>query len=184
MTCAALSAAITPFTITAPQQGRSQIFAFGKNFEMLRISAGCRPRLRRFAVNVRLKEYDEIPYLPIQVTLYKILASSANNTLYAEMEHILTEDVYYTAANNTLVQIMSKNATKWNGIKATLEALNVSQTEAVYFGDDNDDIEPIRMCGIGVAVSNAIEAVINAADYITGSNDEDGVAHFIEANLL
>ena len=29
---------------------------------MLRISAGCRPRLRRFAVNVRLKEYDEIPY--------------------------------------------------------------------------------------------------------------------------
>ena len=100
------------------------------------------------------------------------------------MEHILTEDVYYTAANNTLVQIMSKNATKWNGNKATLEALNDSQTEAVYFGADNDDIEPIRMCGIGVAVSNAIKAVTNAADYITGSNDEDGVAHFIEENLL
>lgn len=128
--------------------------------------------------------YDDFPNLPPQSTLYKILASSTNNALYAKIEHILTEDVYYTVANSTLVQIMSKNATKWNGIKAALEALNVLQNEAVCFGDDNDDIEPIRMCGIGVAVSNAIEAVTNAADYITGSNDEDGVAHFIEANLL
>lgn len=128
--------------------------------------------------------YDDFPNLPSDVTLYKILASSSNNTLYDKIKHLLTEDVYYTVANNTLVQIMSKKATKWNGIKAALEALNISQADAVYFGDDNDDIEPIRMCGIGVAVSNAIEAVTNAADHITGSNDEDGVAHFIEANLL
>lgn len=128
--------------------------------------------------------YDDFPNLPSQVTLYKILASSSNNTLYSQIKHILTEDVYYTVANQTLLQIMSKKATKWNGIKAALEALNISQADAVYFGDDNDDIEPIRMCGIGVAVSNAIEAVTNAADHITGSNDEDGVARFIEANLL
>ena len=128
--------------------------------------------------------YDGFPNLPTHGALYKILASSTNDTLYAAVEHILTEDVYYTVANNTLVQIMSKSATKWNGIKAALEALNISQDEAAYFGDDNDDIEPIRMCGMGVAVSNAIEAVLNAADYITSSNDEDGVAHFIEAKLL
>lgn len=128
--------------------------------------------------------YDDFPNLPANVTLYKILASSSNNTLYDKIKHILTEDVYYTVANNTLVQIMSKKATKWNGIKAALEALDISPTDAVYFGDDNDDIEPIQMCGIGVAVSNAIEAVTNAANHITGSNDEDGVAHFIEANLL
>lgn len=128
--------------------------------------------------------YDDFPNLPDNVTLYKILASSSNNTLYTKVKHILTEDVYYTVANNTLIQVMSKTATKWNGVKAALEALNISQTDAVYFGDDNDDIEPIQMCGIGVAVSNAIEAVTNAANHVVGSNDEDGVAHFIEANLL
>lgn len=128
--------------------------------------------------------YDDFPNLPANVTLYKILASSSNNTLYAKIEYVLTDDVYYTVANNTLVQIMNKKAAKWNGVKAALEALDIPQAEAVYFGDDNDDIEPIQMCGIGVAVSNAIEAVTNAADYITGSNDEDGVAHFIEANFL
>lgn len=128
--------------------------------------------------------YDDFPNLPSQVTLYKILASSSNNTLYDKIKYLLTEDVYYTVANNTLIQIMSKKATKWNGIKKTLEVLNISQADTVYFGDDNDDIEPIQMCGIGVAVANAIEAVANAADHITGSNDEDGVAHFIEANIL
>ena len=128
--------------------------------------------------------YDDFPNLPANVTLYKILASSSDNTLYDKIDNFLTDDVYYTIANKTLLQIMSKKATKWNGIKAALESLNISQADAVYFGDDNDDIEPIQMCGIGVAVSNAIEAAANAADHITGSNDEDGVAHFIEANIL
>lgn len=128
--------------------------------------------------------YNGFPDLPTRGTLYKILASSKNSALYDRIGCVLTEDTYYTIANNDLVQIMSNNATKWNGIRAMLEALEISPAETVYFGDDNDDIEPIRMCGIGVAVSNAIEAVVHEADHITGSNDEDGVAHFIERNLL
>ena len=59
--CAALSVKNVPFTITALQQGRSQIFAFGKNFEMLRISAGCRPRLRRTLDNKSVKKNCTLP---------------------------------------------------------------------------------------------------------------------------
>ena len=51
--------------------------------------------------------------------------------------------------------------------------------KAIYFGDDNDDVEPIRHCGCGVAMSNALDHVKAAADYITESNDEDGVARFL-----
>jgi len=39
-------------------------------------------------------------------------------------------------------------------------------------------------CGIGVAVSNAVEEVKKAAKYICGSNDEDGVAKWIEEHIL
>lgn len=127
--------------------------------------------------------YDGFPDLPTRGTLYKILVSGKSD-ISSQIGGVLTEDVYHTIANGDLVQIMSKNATKWKGIKAMLEALDIPHTEAVYFGDDNDDIEPIQRCGIGVAVSNAIEAVRNAADYITSSNDEDGVAHYIETDLL
>ena len=128
--------------------------------------------------------YDGFPNLPTQGTLYKVLASSKNDTLYGQIETTLTDEVYHTIANGNLVQIMSKNATKWNGIRTMLAALNIPKSETVYFGDDNDDIEPIEMCGTGVAVANAIEAVINKADYVAGSNDEDGVAHFIEVNVF
>lgn len=61
---------------------------------------------------------------------------------------------------------------------------NISPGDAAYFGDDNDDIEPIINCGLGVAVSNAIPSVLDVADRIIDSNDTDGVARFIEENIL
>lgn len=123
------------------------------------------------------------PKLPTEGTLYKILASSENPTLYKQLQNILTDDTYYTIAVGSLVQIMGKDATKWNGVKAMLEYHNIPRSEAVYFGDDNDDIEPIKMCGCGVAVSNAIEDILKEADVVAGSNDEDGVAKFIAGKL-
>lgn len=48
----------------------------------------------------------------------------------------------------------------------------------------NDDIEPIRKCGLGVAVANAIPYVLNAADKITSDSDADGVAKFIEEEII
>ena len=128
--------------------------------------------------------YDGFPDLPTQGALYKILASAESGTLYDQIERILTDDVYHTVANGALVQIMSRSATKWSAIRAMLGAFHIPASEAAYFGDDQDDIEPIRMCGVGVAVSNAIEAAIEAADHVTGSNDEDGVARFIETDIL
>lgn len=96
----------------------------------------------------------------------------------------LTKDLYYTIANGHLLQIMSKSATKWNGIKAMLEIGNCIPEETAYFGDDHDDLEPIKMCGMGIAVSNGIDEVKAAADYIAESNDADGVARFVEQVLL
>lgn len=105
------------------------------------------------------------------------------DTLETVKKH-LTDDVYFAVANGHLMQVMSKSATKWNGIKTILDILKCSPNEVIYFGDDYDDIEPIKMCGIGVAVFNAIEEVKAVADYITEDNDNDGVANFIKETLL
>ena len=132
--------------------------------------------------------YDGFPTLPENCTLYKILASSENPLFYEKIEQKLTEDTYHSIAHsgviNRLVQVMSKNATKWNGIKEMLSFFGIDPAEAVYFGDDNDDIQPIQNCGIGVAMANSIPAVLAAADVVTSSNDEDGVATFIERTFL
>ena len=128
--------------------------------------------------------YDKFPKMPEDIILYKILVSSQQKALYDNIETVLTDDVYYTIADNMLIQIMNKEASKWNGIKQMLSHFNISPTDAVYFGDDNDDIEPIKNCGLGVAVSNSIPAVLDVADRIVDSNDLDGVAKWIEKYLL
>jgi len=57
-------------------------------------------------------------------------------------------------------------------------------TSALAFGDDYNDIEMLRECGIGVAVDNAIYEAKVAADYACGGCDEDGVAKWLEVNVL
>lgn len=114
----------------------------------------------------------------------KILVHIDSKEMLPVIEKELTEDLYYTIANGYLMQIMNKSATKWNGIKAMLDISNRLTDETAYFGDDYDDVEPIKMCGIGVCVANAIDEVKAVADYITESNDSDGVAKFIEKFLL
>ena len=121
---------------------------------------------------------DRILELPRREKVYKILAS--HPAIFPEqIIRNLPEDTYCSVADQKLVQIMSLSASKWNGIRKMLESYGIPSENAVYFGDDNDDLEPIRRCGYGVAVSNALPCVRDAADYIAGSNDEDGVAVFL-----
>lgn len=127
--------------------------------------------------------YDGFPDLPEDIILYKILASSPRKALYEGIEAALTEDVYHTVANQELIQIMSRKATKWQGIQQMLACYGVAPEDAVYFGDDQDDIKPIRKCGLGIAVVNAIPPVLDVADDIAESNDMDGVARYIEKRL-
>ena len=93
-------------------------------------------------------------------------------------------NLHYSISQGYLMQIMDNSATKWNGVKTLLEHFQCQPSDSIYLGDDNDDIEPIKASGLGVAVANAITAVKEAADVIVQSNDADGVAKFIETRIL
>ena len=54
---------------------------------------------------------------------------------------------------------------------------------AVAFGDAQNDIPMLRAAGTGVAMGNATEAVKAAADEVTHSNNEDGIATWLEKYL-
>ena len=121
---------------------------------------------------------EDLCELPQREKIYKILASHPRIPA-DQIELNLPENTYSSVAEQKLVQIMGRDATKWNGVRQMLEAYQIDAARAIYFGDDNDDMEPLRRCGRGVAVSNALECVREIADYITGSNDEDGVAGYL-----
>ena len=51
------------------------------------------------------------------------------------------------------------------------------------FGDGYNDLSMIGFAGLGVAVANAQKVILDAADYVSASNDEDGVLHVIDLFL-
>lgn len=56
--------------------------------------------------------------------------------------------------------------------------------EMVAVGDGFNDLSMIQFAGLGVAMANAQDVVKEAADYVTLSNEEDGVAAVVEKFLL
>ena len=56
--------------------------------------------------------------------------------------------------------------------------------KVVFIGDGNNDLKMLKEVGTGVAMENAIPSLKEAADYVTLSNDEEGVAKFIEKYVL
>ena len=90
--------------------------------------------------------------------------------------------VTYSGIN--VVTIVHREATKLNALIAVERALHISTDEIVAFGDDYSDMEMLLGCGVGVAVSNAIEEVKAAVNYICGDCDEDGVAKWLEERIL
>ena len=74
------------------------------------------------------------------------------------------------------LELNSANAHKGLALKRFAEHLGLGLENCMAFGDGANDLTMIQAAGIGVAMSNACPEVLAAADYVTLSNDEDGVA--------
>lgn len=73
---------------------------------------------------------------------------------------------------------------KAESLSKLLPLVGCEREEVVAVGDGYNDISMIKFAGLGVAMENAAEEVKDAADLITYSNEEDGVAHLIEKLML
>ena len=133
-------------------------------------------------------------------TVFKILVIGKNNKfvektrdeetlisfeeIHEEVESLMDDKAYYSISENWIHQIMAKTDTKWNAVCEVLETLGISKDEAMYFGDDNDDVESIGNIGYGIAMGNAIPRAKEASCLVIGKNDDAGVAEFLRQNIL
>lgn len=82
------------------------------------------------------------------------------------------------------LEILPKEVSKGEGLKMLADSLGIKQEEIIAVGDADNDLDMIKYAGLGVAMGNAFENVKEIADYITKSNEEDGVAHVINKFIL
>lgn len=88
-----------------------------------------------------------------------------------------------TLSGAPFVEVMAQGVTKATGIAQVCARLGIDRHEVLAFGDALNDLEMLEWAGHGVAVANAIDVVRDAADEVTASNNDDGVAIVIERML-
>jgi len=84
----------------------------------------------------------------------------------------------------TMCEVLRADANKWTAIEQLCRRWNVDPAEVCAVGDDMNDIPMLRGAGLGVAMGHAPASVLAAADRITATNSEGGVARLIEEVLL
>ncbi len=93
------------------------------------------------------------------------------------------EGVYLTSSVETLLELSDEKAGKAPALRFLSELLGVRQEETAAFGNAENDVDMMRWAGIGVAVANAPKEIQEAADEVAKTNDEDGVADWLERYL-
>ena len=82
------------------------------------------------------------------------------------------------------IEIMAKGIDKAASLEKLRQVVGMDVENIIACGDGFNDLSMIRYAGLGVAMANAQQTVKDGADYITTSNDEDGVAKVIEEFIL
>jgi len=82
------------------------------------------------------------------------------------------------------LEITYKEATKGKALQYLAERENILASQTIAIGDNYNDVDMLQYAGIGVAVSNAPPDVQKEANFVTGTNTEDGVALFLERYIL
>jgi len=81
-------------------------------------------------------------------------------------------------------EVMNKGVSKGNAVKILADYYGINNEQIICIGDSENDLSMIKFAGLGVAMGNGSQAVKDAAQYITDSNNCDGVAKVIEKFVL
>ena len=90
------------------------------------------------------------------------------------METCFSSSFYY--------EVNAAGVSKGAALAAFCAARGISLEDTVAFGDNENDLTMIRTAGLGVAMGNAVDMLKQAADVVTTSNDDHGIARVLEGD--
>jgi Cof subfamily protein (haloacid dehalogenase superfamily) len=162
-------------------QGEATLINRIANYEQKSLQCGVKTKIN--AVGISFEAY---PTLPAPNGLNKIVVyendpvkTSQFNAFIATIPNVCTENTGY-GLTGVFDKTVSKGAAlAWLGSK-----LAIKKAEICAFGDFDNDLSLFEAAGLNVAVENATESVKHSASFLTLSNNQDGVAWFIENRLL
>ncbi len=88
------------------------------------------------------------------------------------------------ASTHGSIELMCKGASKGRGVEMLAAHLGVSLQDVIAIGDSENDRSMVQVAGLGVAMGNALPMVLDVADYVTASNNDEGVTKVVEKFIL
>ncbi len=126
--------------------------------------------------------------LPLEASLRHEVTKVALGGLGRDLSHVVAAlDGRFGPAvtivpseNTTFLNVNAPGATKTRAVERLAGSAGLTLADVLAFGDDIPDVAMLRACGTAVAMANSCAEVLEASDYRTLSNDEDGVAVVLE----
>ncbi|ANI42613.1 Cof-type HAD-IIB family hydrolase [Mycolicibacterium vaccae] len=129
--------------------------------------------------NTEVSVEDLLSAPAVKLLIRKAGARSADMAA-ALAPHIGVQGDITYSTNNGLIEIVPLGISKATGIAELARPLGVEAADVVTFGDMPNDVPMLGWAGLGVAMGNAHPDAVAAADEVTATNAEDGVAQVLE----
>ena len=101
----------------------------------------------------------------------------------SKLPESLTSVFNVVRSNPNFLEFIPNKSSKGTGLKSLCIRLGYPVESSIAFGDAENDLHMLETAGLGVAMENGFDVVKAAADVVTKTNDEDGVALVIEKFL-
>ncbi|WP_303984819.1 Cof-type HAD-IIB family hydrolase [Niallia circulans] len=102
----------------------------------------------------------------------------------ARLQKELANDLSVMRSKPYFLEFTELGVTKGTSLAILIEKLGISREEVIAIGDSYNDVAMIEFAGLGVAMGNAPDDVKQLADYVTDTNNNDGIARVIDMFIL
>ncbi|MFD0671502.1 Cof-type HAD-IIB family hydrolase [Cohnella sp. GCM10027633] len=106
------------------------------------------------------------------------------DALLPELRELFAGEVHLTKSKPNYLEFMHPEGTKGHALRFLAAHYGIPIEETIAMGDAMNDHEMVESAGLGVAMANAVPALKAIADYVTLSNNEDGVKHVLDKFVL
>jgi len=109
-----------------------------------------------------------------------ICDSALHNEIRRKMGDRFGDSIYMANSYPSFLEIMNAGVSKGEGLKTAMKCRGLKMEDLIAFGDEENDLPMFAVAGFSAAPSSAKEKVRQAADFVFGSNAEEGMAAFLE----
>lgn len=133
-----------------------------------------------------LRQVDDMKsYVDFQVSKFLMLDDGDYLvTVEPKVKAAMGRDFGVYRSEEYFLEVMPKGIDKAQSLARLLEILGLTKEQMIACGDGYNDLTMIKYAGLGVAMENAVLPVRSAADYVTASNNHDGVGLVVEKFML